>query len=127
MTYSSNLNNDLKNLDKHYKQSEKYNKLGEKFFFGAPAMTLNQILDKSKTPKNIDFLSLDTEGTELDVLKGINFKKYNFNYILIEARNIKIIKSFLKKNNYYCIEKLTEIDFLFRKIRNKKTKKISKN
>ena len=123
MTYSTNLNSEIKNLNNHFKQSEKFNKLGEKILFGAPAVTLTQILDRSKAPYNIDFLSLDTEGTELEVLKGINFKRYSFNYILIETRNIQKIKSFLKKNNYHYIEKLTEIDFLFskiKKIRNKK-------
>jgi FkbM family methyltransferase len=33
---------------------------------------------------NIDLLSIDTEGAELDILKTINFKKYNVNIMIIE-------------------------------------------
>lgn len=35
-------------------------------------------------PIQIDYLQLDTEGSELDILKDINTKKYNIDYICIE-------------------------------------------
>ena len=36
---------------------------------------------------NIDFLSLDTEGYEFNILKGLNLNKYRPNYILVEIYN----------------------------------------
>ena len=64
------------------------------FYFKAKTMTMNSILIKSKAPKLIDLLSLDTEGAEFEVLKGVNFKEFNFRFILVETNYIKK-KSFL--------------------------------
>ncbi len=80
---------------------------------------LNFILNKIKAPKLIDFFSLDVEGDEFLVLKGINFKKYTFKYILIECDKFKKLKNFLEKNNYRFVKKMSNgNDYLF------KTKKI---
>ena len=77
--------------------------------------TLEAIFDNAKAPKLMDFLSLDTEGYEVEILKGNNFTKYNFRYILIETKNINIISSFLLKRKYILLEKFTNHDYLFKK------------
>jgi len=51
------------------------------------ANTLTNILDKSNISKTIDLLTLDVEGYELEVLKGMDFSKYKINYLLIEIYN----------------------------------------
>ena len=72
--------------------------------------TLNNILKKNRINK-IDFMNIDIEGNELEVLKTINFNKLDIKVICIEIVNyefysnkIKINKkkifSILKKNNY---------------------------
>jgi len=71
------------------------------------ATTLNNILNKIPNRKKFDFFSLDVEGAELDVLRGINFSKFSFDYILIETSNFKIIKKFLVKKNYKFIKRLS--------------------
>ena len=81
---------------------------------------LNEILKKSKAPKLIDFFSLDVEGSELSVLRGVNFKEFNFQYLLIEITNIdagkhvKTIVNFLKIKKYILINNLTRYDYLFK-------------
>jgi FkbM family methyltransferase len=50
------------------------------------AYTMDEILIKSEF-KKFDFLSLDVEGYELEVLKGINFKKTKITWVLIEVYN----------------------------------------
>lgn len=114
MSVSSGLDIDLKNLDKHLisGRAHLYNS-NQNISFGAIPITLNQLLEKSRAPKIIDFLSLDVEGAEYAVLNGINFKKYKFKYMLIECRDYKKIKSFLSKFGYRMIEKLTHHDYLF--------------
>ena len=84
------------------------------FEFGSVAITLTELLEKSNAPKLIDFLSLDVEGAELDVLKGIDFERYNFRFMLIEIRNFDRINQFLKDYNYRFIEKLSIHDYLFK-------------
>jgi len=83
------------------------------FIFGAPATTLNKLLKKSNAPKKIDFLSLDVEGGEIEVLKGINHNIFRFKLICVEARNINKIKKYLNSFNYELKEKLSSADYLF--------------
>ncbi len=48
---------------------------------------LASVLDEAKAPLYIDFLSIDTEGSEYEVIKNFDFKKYHFNVICIEHNN----------------------------------------
>lgn len=63
--------------------------------------TLTQILDAHNAPLYIDYMSLDTEGTELEILKGLNFNKYKIGYISVEHNNTpqrwKIMDYLIKK------------------------------
>ena len=53
--------------------------------------TLNTLLDDAGVTK-VDFLSIDTEGTEVDVLLGMDLEKYNVRLLLVEdwGRDFKI-------------------------------------
>lgn len=51
------------------------------------SITLEKVLDdyfNENGERNIDFISIDTEGYELEVLKGLNLNKYKPRYLLIE-------------------------------------------
>ncbi len=79
------------------------------------AENLNSILNKVKAPKIIDFFSLDVEGDEFNVLKGINFKKYKFKFILVETYNLNEIKIFFRKHGYKYLKKMSNRnDHLFK-------------
>jgi FkbM family methyltransferase len=66
--------------------------------------TLTKILDACAAPNHIDFLSLDTEGTELDVLMGIDFSRYTFGYMCVEHNFVEPartkVREFLKSKGY---------------------------
>ena len=82
---------------------------------------LNSILNKIKAPKVIDFFSLDVEGDEIEVLKGINFKRYRFKYILIETYYLNKIKIFFHKHGYKYVKKMSaRNDHLFKSFRTSK-------
>ena len=50
--------------------------------------TLDNIIEESKIKiKEIDFLTIDVEGNELNVLQGLNFKKYKPKIIALEFIN----------------------------------------
>jgi len=92
---------------------------GAKKILNIKTLTLNEII--LKTPyydKEIDFLSIDVEGSELDVLRGFDLNKYKPKIIVTEfiPHHVKeyyetsidqIIKSeiydYLLKNNYKLI------------------------
>tara|TARA_B100001250_G_scaffold390753_1_gene391002 strand:- start:1630 stop:2337 length:708 start_codon:yes stop_codon:yes gene_type:complete len=103
--------------DNKVKEYLKYPELyrGERnFIYNVKAATLNSLLDKSNAPSIIDFLSLDTEGAEFQVLNGIDFKKYKFKFMLIETDFFTKLKKFLIKKKYKFIKKLNENDYLFK-------------
>ena len=76
--------------------------------------TLNEIFQEVGTPKLIDFLSLDVEGSELEVLNGIDFKIYNFKFILVESRDDDEIIKYLSNKNYNFLEKISKRDLIFK-------------
>ena len=82
--------------------------------FDAIAVTLNQILITSNAPQNIGLLSLDVEGAEIEVLKGLNHTQFRFKYLCIECRNIEKLEKFLSDYGYVLEEKLTQHDYLFK-------------
>jgi len=47
-------------------------------------ITLNDLFEKHNTPNNIDYLSIDTEGSELEILESLNHDRYKFNFITCE-------------------------------------------
>lgn len=114
MTTSPGLNLELNDAEQFKKARTKNLQSKEEIFkFAAKAETLTSILNDARAPKIIDFLSLDVEGAELDVLKGVDFFSYQFKYMVIETRNIYAMSNYLKKFNYHIFEKLTDIDFIF--------------
>jgi FkbM family methyltransferase len=65
---------------------------------------LTTILDEIKAPSFIEYISLDTEGSELDILNGLDFNKYKIGYFSIEhnhhQRNRESIRSFMISKGY---------------------------
>lgn len=66
-------------------------------------VTLEDLLNAHNAPKTISYLSVDTEGSELEIIRGFNFHKYDFNFITIEhnySNNRQAIFDLLSKNGY---------------------------
>ncbi len=74
---------------------------------------INTILKKYKFNR-VDFLNIDLEGLEYDVIKSINFKKFEIKLICIEIldhnkiskNKSKKIHQILKKNNFKYLKKI---------------------
>lgn len=67
-------------------------------------ITLNALLDELQAPNRIDFLSMDTEGTEADILNSFDFTKYQFGFICIEDHGLtSTIPNLLSDNGYQMI------------------------
>lgn len=76
-------------------------RIGRKNLIKVKAITLEKILDEH-CRTNIDFLSLDTEGYEFEILKGLNLNKYRPKILLIEVytKDYNNIVNFLEVANY---------------------------
>lgn len=115
MTISDSLNLNLEEKQTHLSKSKVHLKDYEDIIeFGSKAKTLTEILDLCGAPQIIDFLSLDVEGAELEVLKGINFDHYKFKYLLIEIWDLDTVNKFLVNAGYTLIDSLSHHDFLFK-------------
>ena len=73
----------LGDFNGNYMSSVNGKRLNSKNLISVNSITLTSILDELKIDK-IDLFSLDVEGYELEVLKGLDFSKYSPNYIIIE-------------------------------------------
>ena len=94
---------------KHALKGEQYLQKNEKVKeFIVETITLNQNFDDVKAPIMMDFLSLDVEGSEIEVLNGIDFVNYNFKYIMVESRNDEQLIDYLENKNYYFIKKISK-------------------
>ena len=65
-------------------------------------ITLNDLLNKYNAPLFIEYLSIDTEGTELEILKSCDFDKYSFGFITVEHNFVEPRRSETRK---FLIEK----------------------
>jgi FkbM family methyltransferase len=66
-------------------------------------ITLESLLIEYNSPNIIDYLSIDTEGSEFDILKIFNFDKYQFKIITVEhnfTKNRDKIKNLLESKGY---------------------------
>lgn len=67
---------------------EYQNSIGPKSYFDSKSeietITLTDLLDEYHAPKIIDYISIDTEGSEFKILEVFNFEKYKFKIIQVE-------------------------------------------
>jgi len=77
--------------------------------------TLNNILEKYEI-YNIDFCTIDTEGSEYEILKDFDFDRFNIDIIIVENNyGSNNVKDLLESKGYEHISKI-EIDDVYKKI-----------
>jgi|AntAceMinimDraft_1070359.scaffolds.fasta_scaffold66752_2 FkbM family methyltransferase len=117
MSASLNLNSDIEDPIGHAKKGVGFLKgedvNGALRIVTAPALTMTSVLKKANAPTNIDLLSLDVEGAELEVLGGIDFKLFTISWILVESRDLKRISHFLEPRGYSLHSPISDHDYLF--------------
>lgn len=75
---------------------------------------LKNIFKKNKI-KKIDLAIIDVEGSEIELLNGIDFSKTKINYLCIESYNFKRLDKFMKKKRYKLIKKIHKEDFVYKR------------
>ena len=80
--------------------------------YGVEVISLVDLLDEKGAPHYIQFLSLDTEGTELEILRHFPFERYEFGVIVCEHNNTSnepLIRDLLVKNGYTYLDGLENV------------------
>jgi len=77
-------------------------------------VSLADLLETHKAPTEIDYLSIDTEGSELDVVNKFPFDRYDISIISVEhnySKNRDAISEILRENGFVRLfEDLSQID-----------------
>lgn len=97
----------IKSKNKHYSGLEKYitswhsDKVYNDGFtaIDVETLTIEDLLKANECPVDIDFISIDVEGAELEILEKFPFDKYNVSLFIVE-KNVHRINDFLKSNGY---------------------------
>jgi FkbM family methyltransferase len=66
-------------------------------------ISLNDLLSKHQAPSVIDYLSIDTEGSEYEILSCLDFERYSFRVITCEhnySKQRNLIYKLLTKHGY---------------------------
>lgn len=75
-------------------------------------ITLDKCIEDFYKKDTIDFINIDTEGTELDVLKGFNINKWKLKLFIIENNfNESLIEEYLIKYGYKKDKRIGVNDF----------------
>jgi hypothetical protein len=82
--------------DSHKKWALEY---GRVEYIKVKTMTFGEIMKNYPDINHIDFLSIDTEGHEMDILKTIDFTNFSFGLMTIEGDEPERIK-YLEQNGY---------------------------
>lgn len=59
-------------------------RLNNATYYPVTTISLEDLLLKYNAPKYIDYLSIDTEGSEFEILNSFDFSKYYIKYITVE-------------------------------------------
>jgi hypothetical protein len=119
MSISLDGKSDIPDRQQHANIGLGYLNKGESIYkLQVPTTTLNSILLANNAPKRINFFSLDVEGSELEVLEGINYDEFVFDFICVETRSFDRIEKFLREKGYDYFAQITKYsshsDYLFK-------------
>jgi len=100
----------LSGISAHIKKSINFNfNIRANQTIQVETITLLDLLNKYNCPKFIEYMSIDTEGSELEIIKNFDFNKYIFGLIDIEHNYIEPtrteIRNLLLSNGYIYIGK----------------------
>lgn len=78
------------------------------------SISLNDLLSEAGAPAGIDYISLDTEGSELEILRGFDFGRWNVRMFTIDhnfSPRRNEIRDLLKENGYTRVwQEITQSD-----------------
>jgi FkbM family methyltransferase len=96
------LANELSGLNDDMSEERKNEakRLGRTEIIRVKTMTFDAIMQDFPNRKHIDFMSIDVEGHEVQILKSIDFVNYSFGLITIEKSEPKEIVAIMEQNGY---------------------------
>ena len=96
-----------------FKNSDQHNRKNNKEYF-VETISLTDLLSEYNAPKTIDYLSIDTEGSEFEILSNFDFNQYTVKLITVEhnftSQREKIYKLLTQVGYERVFEELSQFD-----------------
>lgn len=100
--------------DDHAEKRQAYADMGKTAVF--ETVSLDDLLQRSGAPVDIDYISIDTEGSELEIIETFPFNKWNVRLFTIEHNYTERradIRRLMASHGYRCVEAQFD-DWFFR-------------
>jgi FkbM family methyltransferase len=105
--------------DERVDSGRQIHELGNGYNFEAPARTLSCVFDEC-LERDVDFMSLDLEGSEANALKGLDLLRYRPRFLLVEVRDRQEIEQIIGKSYEYVAtmaKTARHADILYRRLK----------
>jgi len=114
MSISTSLDTDLPDAVQHLRDGTRFLRDSREMVdFGAVSRPLSDILVEAEAPARIDLLSLDVEGAELEVLRGVDHRRHRFDRMVVECRDVTRLDAYLGVGGYRRVSQLSVHDYLY--------------
>lgn len=104
----------FKNADRNAERRQ----IATKRVVKVPTVNPNDLLKRFNAPDTIEYVSLDTEGCELDILKAMDFRAYRFLLLTIEHNHEeekqRAIREYLSPLGYGVVQNKNDDFFYFK-------------
>jgi FkbM family methyltransferase len=110
--FNNDLMSSINDLDESYRHHVKVK--NEPRIIYCKTKTVSSIMKDFNLTK-IDFVSLDVEGSEIQILEDLITNNLNIPFLLVETNNFELVNSLIM-HNYSLLKKITFHDYLFLKI-----------
>ena len=81
--------------------------------FEVRAMSLRSALLEGGAPSEIDFLSIDIEGMDFEIIESFDFDEYRIRYVMVEAWSIEKFETMMTRKGFVLAAKLPVDNYLF--------------
>lgn len=98
--------------EEHIRKARQHEPSAGSYRISVSGRTLSSLIEDAGK-EHVDLLSLDVEGYEAEVLRGLDLKKHRPDYICVESRDRAAIDAQLLPH-YRLVDQLSELDFLYR-------------
>jgi FkbM family methyltransferase len=89
------------------KETKAYQLNGNFINYDVDCITLTDLLDSHSAPREIDYMSVDTEGSEFEILNAFDFQRYKVKLLTIEHNYLSekrlAINHLMSRNGYHQI------------------------
>jgi len=118
MSVSNQALGDVEARRQHVEIGLRVQKLAQTYTVRTPARTLSDILAAEAESREVDLLSLDVEGAEVEALTGLDLARHAPRFICVEVRQASVVTALLA-SRYECVTVLhdsgTHQDLLYRR------------